>query len=52
MASEEIMDGMAGALTRALQERSRVVHSDSGSSADDDEEEDWSMPPVSQVKLF
>ena len=38
--SEEIMDGMAGALARALQERSRVIHSDSDSSADDDEEED------------
>ena len=39
--SEDIMAGMAGALSRALIERSRVIHSDSDSSCGDDEDDDW-----------
>ncbi|XP_066995437.1 actin nucleation-promoting factor WASL isoform X2 [Anabrus simplex] len=33
-------NGLAGALARALAERSRVIHSDSSASSDDDEEDD------------
>jgi hypothetical protein len=31
---------LAGALARALAERSRVIHSDTSGSSDDDEEDD------------
>lgn len=34
-------DGIAGALARALQERSRVIHSDSESDQNDHEIDDW-----------
>lgn len=33
-------DSLAGALARALAERSRAIHSDTSGSSDDDEEED------------
>ena len=41
--SEDIMEGMAGALARALHERNRVIHSDSESSDGEaeDEDDDW-----------
>nr|CAD7406366.1 unnamed protein product [Timema cristinae] len=32
-------DGLAGALARALAERSRAIHSDSSTSSDDDDDE-------------
>ena len=36
------LEGIAGALARALQERSRVIHSDSEESGqDEDEDDDW-----------
>lgn len=40
--SEDVMEGMAGALARALEERCRVIHSDSDESGQDqDEDDDW-----------
>jgi Wiskott-Aldrich syndrome protein len=33
-------DSLAGALARALAERSRAIHSDTSGSSDDDDEED------------
>ena len=41
--SEDGMAGMAGALSRALMERSKAIHSDSESEDDDaeDEDDDW-----------
>lgn len=41
-AKQDGLDGIAGALARALQERSRVIHSDSEESGqDEDEDDDW-----------
>ena len=34
-------DGIAGALARALQDRSRVIHSDSESDQDQREDDEW-----------
>ncbi|XP_046439003.1 neural Wiskott-Aldrich syndrome protein-like [Daphnia pulex] len=40
--SDDVMEGMAGALARALEERCRVIHSDSDESGQDpDEDDDW-----------
>lgn len=39
--SDDVMDGMAGALQRALRDRSRVIHSDSEDSEEDEEDDDW-----------
>jgi Wiskott-Aldrich syndrome protein len=40
--SDDVMEGMAGALARALEERCRVIHSDSDKSGQDpDEDDDW-----------
>lgn len=40
LVSDDVMEGMAGALARALEERCRVIHSDSDES-DQDEDDDW-----------
>lgn len=40
--TDDIMDGMAGALARALEERCRVIHSDSDDSGQEqDDDDDW-----------
>lgn len=39
---EPVSNGIAGALAKALQERSRVIHSDSDNSDhDENEDDDW-----------
>ena len=38
--TDDVMEGMAGALARALEERCRVIHSDSDESGQDPDEDD------------
>lgn len=41
-ATDESLDGLAGALARALENRFNVIHSDSDESGqEDDEDDDW-----------